>query len=196
MKKLMLLLAAVAMSVTAGQQASGGVMVTATEYVGGNTVVFAFSGSLDTSGLSHSTGSRGSSQIRPSTALFFLGPNATVDIYTPLTTAPAFGTSLHALATDSTGDSFGVGVYRVWLPQGYLSGDLLSGSSTFTGTFASLGITPGSYVYTLGTGTNDNLITLETTSVSAVPEPTSLAVFGLLGLTVCGVRRRPSNRTT
>ena len=47
------------------------------------------------------------------------------------------------------------------VPRGYVSGDFLSNSATYSGkTFATLGVTPGTYVWTWGTGANQNF-TLE-----------------------------------
>ena len=43
------------------------------------------------------------------------------------------------------------------VPRGYVSGTFLSDSATYSGkTFATLGVTPGTYVWTWGTGANQN----------------------------------------
>jgi PEP-CTERM motif len=67
----------------------------------------------------------------------------------------------------------------------------LASSTTFPGTFATLGLTPGTYVYNL-TNELDN-ITLNIGS--AVPEPSTLGLLGLglLGLGVMRRRRRKIN---
>ena len=47
------------------------------------------------------------------------------------------------------------------MPQGYVSGGALSDSMTFNNaTFASLGVTPGTYVWTWGTGLPNQNFTL------------------------------------
>ena len=47
------------------------------------------------------------------------------------------------------------------MPQGYISGAALSDSMTFNNaTFASLGVTPGTYVWTWGTGLPNQNFTL------------------------------------
>ena len=47
------------------------------------------------------------------------------------------------------------------MPQGYVSGAALSDSMTFNNaTFASLGVTPGTYVWTWGTGLPNQNFTL------------------------------------
>ena len=43
------------------------------------------------------------------------------------------------------------------MPQGYVSNNVLSSSATWNNkTFASLGLTPGTYKWTWGTGANEN----------------------------------------
>jgi hypothetical protein len=59
------------------------------------------------------------------------------------------------------------GVY-LDVPAGYVSGTFLSDSATYSGkTLASLGVTPGTYVWTWGTGANQNF-----TLQIPVPPPT------------------------
>ena len=68
------------------------------------------------------------------------------------------------------------------MPQGYVSGAALSDSMTFNNaTFASLGVTPGTDVWTLGTGLPNQNFTLDI----GVPDggsTVSLLSFALLGL--------------
>jgi hypothetical protein len=65
------------------------------------------------------------------------------------------------------------------VPVGYVSDGVLSDTSTYAGkTFTSLGVTPGTYKWTWGTGTNQNS-TLDIGT--AVPEPSTWAMM-LLGL--------------
>jgi PEP-CTERM motif len=71
------------------------------------------------------------------------------------------------------------------VPTGYVSDSPLSDTATYAGeTFSSLGVTPGVYESTWGTGTNQNF-TLDVVA-GAVPEPSTWAMmglgFGLLGL--------------
>jgi hypothetical protein len=77
------------------------------------------------------------------------------------------------------------------LPQGYVSGDPLSDSATYTGaTFASLGVTPGTYVWTWGSGADADNFTLQI-GPTAAPEPSSLLLLAgaLTGfLLVCASR--------
>src|SRR5205085_7185414 len=61
------------------------------------------------------------------------------------------------------------------VPTGYVSGTALSDTATYSGrTFATLGVTPGTYVWTWGTGANQNF-TLQTKT----PVPASTAIWFL-----------------
>jgi hypothetical protein len=79
---------------------------------------------------------------------------------------------------------FGLGG-QIFLPQGYVSGTALSDTSTYDKeTFASLGLTPGTYEWTWGTGLpNQNFILI--IGRAGVPDggsTVSLLGFALLGL--------------
>lgn len=102
-------------------------------------------------------------------------------------------TSLVA-STSDTGAIFGFlyinGAAAVVVPSGHTLGTTLgAASSTFAGqTFASLGITPGTYVWTVGTNPNTDTITLNV----GVPEHASLLVpaMAISALGLVQVRRR------
>ena len=79
------------------------------------------------------------------------------------------------------------------VPEGYVSGSLLSASSTYSNqTFSSLGVTPGTYIWTWGTGANADSLTLQIGPVATTPEPASLTLLavGLAGLGVVLRSRR------
>jgi VPDSG-CTERM motif len=77
------------------------------------------------------------------------------------------------------------------VPEGYVSGQALSDSITFNNaTFASLGLEPGTYVWSWGTGLPNQNFTLRIGG-AGVPDggsTVSLLGFALLGLAV--LRRR------
>lgn len=118
-------------------------------------------------------------------------------------TGPAnFGTSAYITATSGSGDKFGVdaanysgpGTARIWIPPTYKSGTPLSATDTWAGaTFASLGLTPGVYTYSWGTGADaDTLqVRIGAGAVGGAPEPATWAIM-VLGLGAIGatVRRR------
>jgi len=166
-------------------------IVNATE-VGGD-VVFAGSGSLDTSAwfelvpITLQTGVNASESI-------FAGPPATTRLYEfptnfagPTSIGP--GTTFNGYDA-GTGDVTGLRFVdqNLYTPNGYVSGAALQGTSTLNSTtFANIGLTPGTYEWTWGSGASADSYTL---NVGAVPIPAAAWLFGsgLLGLV--GVARR------
>lgn len=94
-----------------------------------------------------------------------------------------------ALATSSSAGAGLVGARdsgrEVYLPGGYVSGAALNASSTWSGTtIESLGLTPGTYTWSWGTGGNADTLT-----INVVPEPgTTLLWLGALA--AAGLRRQ------
>jgi hypothetical protein len=104
-----------------------------------------------------------------------------------------FGSGASVYADSGSGDKFGFYGPLNWivLPKGYSSGAPLSAVSTWTGaTFASLGVTPGSYTWTWGSGATADSLTLK---IGAVPEPGEWAMVGGV-LCLAGVAARRSRR--
>ena len=84
------------------------------------------------------------------------------------------------------------------LPKSYVSGSQLESTNVYNGqSFATLGVTPGTYVWKwITSGTNTDSLTLnivETTTAPPVPLPAAawLLLSGLAGLGVVGRRKRP-----
>ncbi|MGH7134482.1 MAG: PEP-CTERM sorting domain-containing protein, partial [Pirellulales bacterium] len=89
------------------------------------------------------------------------------------------------------GFGFDAETMSVYVPEGYVSGDSLSGSATWLGkAFTSLGLNTGTYTYAYGAGTHSGTITVDIGHGSAVPEPSSLMICGGLGLMAFGFRKR------
>jgi hypothetical protein len=106
----------------------------------------------------------------------------------------SFGSGGFFFADISSGDLVAINGYFgfLYLPDYYNSGDPLSNTSIYIGLdFATLGVTPGTYVWSWGTGPNQNF-TLIIPEPTAIPEPASIALPGmaLAGLLLAGTIRR------
>jgi hypothetical protein len=99
-----------------------------------------------------------------------------------------FGTGGPFVASSGTGDFFGIDASGqaaplIYLPSTYVSGSALSASDTFANTtIAALGLTPGTYTYTWGTGDSAGSLTV---NIGSVPEPSSLTMAAT-ALGLCG----------
>lgn len=95
-------------------------------------------------------------------------------------------------ATSGSGDTVGIldtlgSQTNLIVPYGYASGSALSGTATYANTTISdLGLAPGSYVWTWGTGTSADSYTLNIDAAQAVPEPSAAALL-LLPLMLTGM---------
>jgi hypothetical protein len=132
----------------------------------GPDVVATGSGAINLTGLTFDTSAFVNSEMRPSPATILTGPttSSSVDLYTEPGGPTSFGSSgFFTLASSGSGDMVGIATgeelhpVSLIVPTGYVSGTFLSDSATYNGkTFATLGITPGTYVWTWGTGANQN----------------------------------------
>jgi len=177
------------------QNCQASIVVTATET--GEDVVFTGSGTLDLSALSWTgNGFSTGSNIQANPSEFALGTTETREVQFYEGSSIARPASLGVLsslafADSGSGDRFGpaAGFFAphdpfLIVPVDYISGGSLSGSMTFSGaTLASLGINPGTYVWSWGAGSNADSFTLQ-----AVPEP-STTLFAGLAVAVFGMRR-------
>jgi hypothetical protein len=100
-------------------------------------------------------------------ASIFTGPNSSsVDSYSGGTGPKALGDGrtyypYGTVANSGSGDMVCAGTSslkaQISVPRGYVSGTGLSDSATYSGqTFATLGVTPGTYVWRWGSGANQN----------------------------------------
>ena len=194
------LAAAALLLTTVAQPAAAAIVMTATE-IGGD-VVFSYSGTLDLTGMTQGgqTGMNASRVWASSSAVQFrtAGPitNNNFQYGLAFSSRPGNlgpGTTLIDADTTSSDTTavFGTLSNNLYLDNTLTASDWLnttqSGSMTFQGqTLAGLGIAPGTYTWVLS-GTAADTITL-----NAVPEPSSLALFGAGGLACAFVscRRR------
>ncbi len=198
-------IAAAALLAALGSVASAGII--SIQEVGSDVVVTG-SGSFDTTGLmTPSIDFPAPAHLIPDAAVVVLGgPSALgLEAYADVTGPAAWGPASELFfASSGTGLRFGVQGFRapgggrafLFVPQDYVSGDFLSGTSTYSGqSFATLSLTEGTYVYTWGTGANADSLTVQIGDVQVVPlPPAAFMGLGLLGLIGLGrkLKRRRS----
>lgn len=115
-----------------------------------------------------------------------------IDAWGGFTGPSAFGSTAVAggPASSNTGELVGIAPSfpALYIPTSYVSGNSFSSSSTWDATsLADLGLTPGTYVWSWGSGANADSFT-----INVVPEPASFALLapGLLGLGLAVGQRR------
>ena len=169
----------------------------------GGDLVCTTTGSVNITGQTFSGNPDSLPVLNPSDAgfqIFTTGAATSADSYAVLddpnfSEPAAFGANGFHLATSSSGAPAGMLANIVAVPVGYVSGAALpvSTATWANESIASLGLIPGSYVWSWGTGPTAGSATLNIIG-SPIPEPTSLALFAIsLGTIVSGptsLRRR------
>jgi hypothetical protein len=139
------------------QAAEAGYTVTLQEV--GPNVVATGSGAIDLTGLTFITSVNANPGIDPELGLIGTGAASRVDTYQGFTGPTSFGSGLGSSPNTASGDFVsmsGVG-QQLFVPHHYVSDTPLSDSMTFNNaTLATLGVTPGTYVWIWGTGANQN----------------------------------------
>lgn len=173
--------------------------VTTFEEVGSN-VVEVGGGTLDLTDLTLAGGIFTKLFVAPSEPSFISGTKGDQgDIYEGALLGPAnWGPGLTTFASSSSGDLVGLvpSGAEIIVPDDYAFGDPLSETSTYLGaSFASLGLKPGSYVYSWGTGDHADTFTLNVITGS-VPEPSTWAMMmlGFVGLGYAGYRKAKARK--
>ena len=164
----------------ASAPATAGYIVTLEEV--GSDVVATGSGPIDLTGLTFQFALPSASAVIPITGVIITGGAllADVDVYLGFTGPLNFGGGAFEGADGGTGDKVGIDNQFLAVPAGYTSGDPLSGTSTFLNEdFTSLGVTPGTYVWSWGTGPDQNFTLVIEEEQTRVPVPATLALLGL-----------------
>lgn len=155
----------------------------------GPNVVATGSGTLDMTDLTllFSNDTSTVARMIPSFAQLIMGPTGggSIDDYTGYTGPTNFGSGFITDASSGSGDTVFMagdpGNLTLAVPAGYISGSALSSTDTYSGqTFATLGVTPGTYTWTWGTGADADSFTIR-----AVPD--SGSTLGLLLLSMAGL---------
>lgn len=170
-------------------------------------VVLTASGSLDTTGLvAGSTvpcSSSGTGGVFAGQAVACVG-SGLATVYSgstgPLAGPADFGSGGSIDGTTTSGDTVFVAgrVGAIALPTSYTSGSPLSGTTTFAGaTLASLGVTPGTYTWTLQAagGRAETVVLLAGAPATSVPTLGEYALLALAGLLVLGTLPMLRGRT-
>ena len=149
-------------------------------------------GTLNLAGLSFASTDNVPDFVYGQFAGVLVGNNSTnYDIYSGITGPAAFGSGGEIFASSGAGDRFAIvgGYSELAVPTGYTSGSAINGSAVFANqTLSSLGLTPGTYTYTLP----DDTVTVHI-GAAPVPEASTTASLGLmlaLGLGGLAVARR------
>jgi hypothetical protein len=169
------------------QPAQAGYVVDLTQQ--GSNVVATGSGAIDLTGLEFLLSASGpGGLLSPNNGGLAIGSGAE-DQYALVSGPTNFGSGGLTLASSNTGDPVDISSPFMGVPAGYVSDSPLSDTSTYLSqTFISLGVTPGVYEWTWGSGANQNF----TLDISAgVPEPSTWAMMllGFAGLGFVGFRR-------
>jgi hypothetical protein len=154
--------------------------------VAGN-VVLVGNGTLDLTDLTSAGPNTQAGLLWPD---FFLGSvavggpstSASVAEYTGIVGPASFGTGGETAANSGTGQTVGIVADDGFVvPTGYVSGSALADTSIFTSaTLASLGLTPGTYTYTWGTGPHADSFIVNI-SATTLPEPASWMLLTMAG---------------
>ncbi len=173
-----------AFAVTPAAQASPFVM-TLTQ--SGGNVVATGSGAFDLSGLTFLETNFDFTYIGPAIGYLEIGPNSSVDIYNGSMSGPSsFGSGAGLNATSSSGQPlFILASGALAVPIGYTSETSISSSATWdSASFSSLGVTPGTYKWTWGSGADQSFtLNISGGGTAPVPEPASILLLaaGLMG---------------
>ena len=167
----------------------------------GNDVTASGSGAIDLAGLTFITSGFTTPEVAPTFATEATGGAGDVDEYSGATGPFSFGSGDFTGATTGAGDLVGVQALLaepagfIFVPKGYASDAPLSDTATYAGqSFATLGLAPGVYRYSFGSGTDADAFTVEVGA--PVPEPSTWAMMliGFAGLGFAGYRA--SRRTS
>jgi hypothetical protein len=161
----------------------------------GSNVVATGSGTFNLTGLTFlNSANVNGIGVNANSGIISTGPTGSVnvDLYNGFTGPTSFGSGGAFFANTGNGDFVAIqGLVggQLIVPQGY-SGAALSDSMTFNNaTFASLGVTPGTYVWSWGRGENQNF-TLVIGGAGVPDGGTTVSLLGCALLGLAALRRK------
>ncbi|MEP7352722.1 MAG: hypothetical protein ABI824_05775 [Acidobacteriota bacterium] len=178
-------------------KAHAAVIVTITQ--SGPDVFATGSGSFNLTALSNGGACVCGGEVFPGFALgslIFLGSiGGPPNFFSGISGPASFGSGASTSESSVTGTVLGlVAGDGIYVPQGYVSGTVISGTATFAGnTIAGLGLNTGTYLYTWGSGASADSLTL-TIGTASTPEPTSLLLVAFPAAFMLLRMRQKSNR--
>jgi hypothetical protein len=142
----------------------------------GPDVVWSGSGSFNTTALTPDGTEVIGAGFLAAQAIWVVGSASpiTVDVYTGVTTfQSSFGAGGPIGTPSGSGDTFGIlpnaTNRNLLVPTGYTSGSFISGSTTYAGaTITGMGLTPGVYTWSWGSGGNTSTLVMTIISVPSV----------------------------
>jgi hypothetical protein len=183
MKRASLMLAAVAFLLGGAGRAKADLIITFAQ--SGANVVATGTGSLNFLDLTFESFDLNSSSVNASAGAVLLGSSDTfADYYGNISGPTSFGSGLNFVASSSTTTApldTGAGVDgaadELLVPGDYFAGDAFTVSATWDNTTISgLGLTPGDYTWTWGSGPNADSLEVIVPG-GAVPEPSSVILL-------------------
>lgn len=157
----------------------------------GSNIVASGSGSLDLTDSTNSGYVNWESFIGPSQAKVLVGSTTLEYLYYVSGSTTSFGTGGFKDADSSSGTAIAIaGSYNgLYVAASYVSGSITSGTATWNDTTLSgLGLLDGTYTWTLAS--DDTISVVVGGSISAVPEPASIALLGIPAAFTVFRRRR------
>jgi hypothetical protein len=148
----------------------------------GSDVIANGSGTIDLSALTSKGACDFNAGVLPASGSAIAGNTGNLglcDVYSGFSGPSNFGSGGFTTASAATGDTVGIEdiLPGIFVPSGYVSGASLSDTATWSNqTFSSLGMTPGTYTWTWGTGATADSLVVQI-GASSTPEPGSLFLF-------------------
>jgi hypothetical protein len=160
----------------------------------GPDVIANATGTLNLSDLTYFSSGGVDPSIEPKNGFFYIGetPEVFGDAYSGISGPSTFGPGPLINASSGEGGMLGVTFPGLlWVPTGYVTGTPVIATSTFDDTtLAALGVTPGTYIWSWGSGADADSLTLVAEIATPLPATAPLLTSALGILALMGYWRR------